>query len=81
MDLFFGVFIQLLMNVFGNWDFQARGEFHAGSHHEEIGGYITLGDTQEKICPLLVRTASLETLQKADTRARQWKVAGSASQA
>jgi hypothetical protein len=42
---------------------------------------ITLGDTQEKICPLLERTASLETLQKADTRARQWKVAGFASQA
>jgi hypothetical protein len=43
---------------------------------------ITLGgDTQEKMCPVLVRTASLETLQKADTRARQWKVAGSASQA
>jgi hypothetical protein len=42
---------------------------------------ITLGDTQEKMCPVLVRTAFLETLQKADTQARQWKVAGSASQA
>jgi hypothetical protein len=42
---------------------------------------ITLGDTQEKMCPIVVRTASLETLQNADTRARQWKVAGSASQA